>query len=578
MSISKKIIADDNSVRLNTVSKIIEESVEDYYYRKIKALKVVAEGKNIIAVIDDFNDFSDPCFKDILGVFRKVIFITRNNVKVLNYSAVTISGISDNMTLYSVFENKMRRSLNNEELPFVDNIILKTSAHTLVLELIAKQISYSFLSVKQASELIDKYGFTNIAPEKIEFMRDDIYLYNTLQKILLELFAVNKLSEKQIVILKIISLFGVNGINAKLLQKLCKMPSLDDVNLLIKYGWISSENDAVGLHAVIRETVGGIVISTNAVRAVNTMMRNLYAALNSESNTEYLFKLADRVLRGCVKTPVLCGKAYTRLGYLSLMKAPVDIEDGVLERAEYLVEKSEFLSLREIMDIHTIIIDLHEANPNLDSAATALKRAWLFTKKVSDNFIRAQFFDLIADFYNKRYEHGDVEKCLKYCNKAIYYAKRTNEEGAGELLASRVLFKAVIMMRNHIGASREILSLLNIGGEICGKSEDKFTQVNYELCMSRAWYCALITRDQEQLAQHLRRAYAIVKSIYSSDLGTVVHIILPASRMYYDMLDNEKAAELLNKGAEICRRHEELPYIRQQQEISERLREIYDRS
>lgn len=568
----KRLITDDDTVRLNTVSRISEETTDDYYSRKLNALKIATEGNNVIAVIDNFDDFSDPCFKEILGVFRKVIFITRNDVAAFGYNSISVSAISENAALYSLFEHNLRRSLKCEEISFVENIIHKTSAHTLALALIAKQISSSFLSVEEASKLINKYGFTHIAPEKIEFMRDDIYFNNTLQKVLSELFAVNKLSEKQVALLKVISLFGADGIDVRLLQKLCGMSSLGSVNLLIKYGWANLENSAVYLHAVIREMVYGMNFTQTSVVAFNVLMKNLYSELNSESDTAYLFKLTDRVLCESARFPVLCGKNYARLCYLSLMKAPVDIENGVLERAEFLIGKCEFLSPHEIMDMHSVIIDIHESNSDFYSAEKALKQAQRFSERTKDKFIRAQFFDMFADFYNKRYECGDIEKCLKCCDKAIFYAKRSSGDSVDELLASCALFKAVVMMRNHIGTTHEILSPLKFGGEICAKSENKFTQVNYELHMSHAWYCALITHDKERIVKQLHSAYTIIKKIYSSDLATVVHIILPAARMYYDMLDNKKSAELLNKGIEICCRHEELPYIRQRQEIEEILK------
>ena len=165
---------------------------------------------------------------------------------------------------------------------------------------------------------------------------------------------------------------------------------------------------------------------------------------------------------------------------------------------------------------------------------------------------------------------------MRACDKDLHFAKHASGDNTDELLSSCALFKAVVMMRNYKGTVHEMLSLLNLGGKICEKSENKFTQVNYELQISRAWYCALIKREKEQIPKHLHRAYTIIKKIYSSDLAAIVHIILPAARMYYDMLDNKKAAELLNKGIEICRRHEELPYIRQRQEIEEILKGFTD--
>ncbi len=573
----KRLIADDSAVRVNTVSRIPEEDPDDYYLRKLNALKKIATGKNILAVIDNFDNMSDLELKNIIGSFHKTVFVTRSDVSALNYRQINILEIENRADLYSIFEHNLRRDLTEDDIQYPDNIIEKTSANTLVLELVAKQISGSFISLKQASELIDEHGFTRITPEKIEFARDENYFYGTMQAILSELFAVNKLSEKQTALLKIISVFKSNGIDARSLQGLCELTSLDEVNSLIDHGWANSENGKVYLHTVICEMVDGFDCSAEFRTLFDRVMRNLCGELkrgNDLDHTRYMIGLTDCVLSECDKYPGLRGRNYARLCYALIMSAPIDREDKILEKAEYLIHKTKYLTPLEIMDMHAVIVDMYEANSNFNSAESALIRARKFAEKTGDNFIIAQYFDMLADFYNKRYEYGDIKKCLKCCDSAMRFSRRSSNIQAVELLASSALFKAVVMMRNGITKPSELLSLLKIGGEFCGKSENKFTQINYELHMSRAWFCALVTCDRTRLEKCLRKAYKIVTKFYPSDLGTVVHIILPASRMYYDLLDNKTATELLNKGVEICRRHEELPYIRQQRELSEILREM----
>lgn len=575
----KRLIADDSAVRLNTVSGIDEEDLDDYYSRKMNALKTAATCKNILVVIDNFDNASDPELNDIFGLFQKTIFVTRSNIKTLNYRQITISEIKSRADLHLIFTHNLCRELTSGDIQYLDNIIEKTSANTLILELIAKQISGSFLTLKQASELIDKRGFSHIAPEKIGFVRDEKYFYGTMQKILSELFAVNKLSENQTALLKIIAVFKSGGIDARLFQRLCELPSLDEVNSLINRGWANAENSRLYLHAVICEMADGLDHSAEFYALLERVMRNLCGEFKHENgldHTRYLLGLTDCVLSECGKDTRLRGRNYARLCYALIMNAPIDREDRILEIAEYLINEKEHLTPLEIMDMHAVIVDMYEAVSDFYSAENALDRARKFSEKTRDNFIIAQYFDMLADFYNKRYENGDVKKCLKCCDSAMKYARRSSNDQAGELLASSALFKAVVMMRNGMKERSELLSLLKTGGDICGKLDDKFTQINYELHMSRAWFCALVTRDRLLLEKCLRRAYKIVLKIYPSDLGTVVHIILPASRMYYDLLDKKTAAELLNKGAEICQRHEELPYIRQQDELLEILHEIAD--
>lgn len=573
----KRLISDDSAVCVNTVSRIPEEDPDDYYLRKLNAIKKIAADKNILAVIDNFDNMSDPELKDIFGSFHKTVFVTRSDVSALNYRQITVSEIENRADLYSIFEHNLRRSLTADDIQYLDNIIEKTSANTLILELIAKQISGSFLSLREASELIDERGFTRIAPEKIEFARDENYFYGTMQGILSELFAVNKLSEKQTALLKIISVFESNGIDARLLQKLCELPSLDALNSLINHGWVNSENGVVYLHTVICEMADRSEDSAIFRALFERVMRNLcgeFKRENDPDHTRYLLVLTDCILSECEKNPQLRGRSYSRLCYTLVINAPIDREGKILETAEYLIHKKEYLTPLELMDMHAVIVDMYEAASDFIPAENALIRMGKFAEKSGDDFILAQYFDMLADFYNKRYENGDVKKCLKCCDCAMKFARQSRIIQAEELLASSALFKAVVMMRNGLTKRSELLSLLKIGGDICAKFENKFTQTNYELHMSRAWFCALVTRDRTRLEKCLSRAYKIASKIYPSDLGTIVHVIIPASRMYYDLLDKKAAAELLNKGVEICRRHEELPYIRQQDELLQILRNL----
>ncbi|MCM1167787.1 MAG: NB-ARC domain-containing protein [Ruminococcus sp.] len=572
----RRLIADDSAVRLNTVSKIPEESEEEYYSRKLKAIKEITAKQNVLAVFDNYNDLSDPGFKEILGVFGKVIFVTRNDVGALNYPCLKLCEIDDRAVLYAVFEHNLRRGLTRADIKYLDNIIEKSAANTLILELIAKQIACSFLSVKQASALIDKHGFSQIAPEKIEFARDDIYFYGTMRRILSEIFAVNKLSEENTVLLKIISIFNSDGIDAKLLQELCEFSSLNGVNSLISGGWVNAENGAVYLHPVIGEMMNAMDISEKYVVMLDKVSENLCGEFTREIDFEfsrYLLVLTDRILGEYARDTRLCGKSYARLCHTLIMNAPIDHEDKILETAEYLIDKTEYLTPLEIMDMYAVIIDMHEAYVDFERAETALERARKFAENSNDDFIRAQYFDLLADFYNKRYEKGDVKRSLKCCDNAMRFARHSNNKQAKELLASAALFKAAVMMRNGLGKRSELISLLKLDGEICSETDDKLTQINYELHMTRAWFY-VFTKDKKWLNRCLHGAYKIAKRIYPSDLGTIVHIILPAARMYCNIFDTETAVKLLNCGIEICLRHEEAPYKRQQRELEKKLREI----
>lgn len=572
----KRLICDDNAVTLNTVSRFHEkdeeENEEEYFLRKTKAIKQANEGKNILAVVDDFDNEKD--ISVILGLFHKVIFITRNDMKSLNCDCVYVSSINNKAELKALFEHNSNMTLKPYEVHFLDEITEKISAHTLTLELIAKQISCSFLNVEKAAEIVCKHGFTDIAPEKIGHLRDGVYYYDTLKQIISEVMEINRLSGKQIALLKIIGLSGGDGIEVRLLQRLCELQTLDEINLLIQSGWINQNNDSVFLHAVIREMVGAVPVSREDELLSKRVMSNLTTELNHAKgeSSHWLYDLTEKLLSDCA---ALHGKEFARLSLAALKHCPIEYEENVIGQAEALLKTPKYFTVREIMDIYSNILDMCEAKNDYSAAEGVLKRIWTFAEKTCDNFVFAYYYDMAADFYNKRYGKGDVERCLKCCNKAIYYARQVDDNEARHILASNALFKSNVMMRNRIGPRCKVLSLLQIGEENCRRTAEPTYFTLYELYMTKARFCVTYERDESALQRHLLDAYKVIKELYPSDIGMVVHIILPAARLYYDFYNTEYAVKLLQKGLELCERHIELvPYIRLKQEINNLLKDI----
>lgn len=68
--------------------------------------------------------------------------------------------------MYSMFESYLRRTIEPYEYPMIDCIIEKVQGHTLVLELIAKQIANSFLSISEAEKLMEKMVFQKLHLKK----------------------------------------------------------------------------------------------------------------------------------------------------------------------------------------------------------------------------------------------------------------------------------------------------------------------------------------------------------------------------------------------------------------------------
>ena len=168
-----KILSDDRQAFINTISKNNAESAADYYERKLRVFSKIAAETKTILVIDNYSGVLDNNVWDVLNVGWRVIFISRKEPALGDYHVLPITAISEKSDLRRLFESSLKTAISEADIPYVDNIIAKVAGHTLTVELIAKQIASSYLTIAGASALVDKYGFSEIASEKVVFSKDN---------------------------------------------------------------------------------------------------------------------------------------------------------------------------------------------------------------------------------------------------------------------------------------------------------------------------------------------------------------------------------------------------------------------
>ena len=89
---------------------------------------------------------------ELLKLDWKIILITRNMLCNDQYACLHVEAMKDKNDIYQMFEHNVRRKIEPDEYVILDRIIEKVQGHTLVLELIAKQIVNSFSNVKRSPE------------------------------------------------------------------------------------------------------------------------------------------------------------------------------------------------------------------------------------------------------------------------------------------------------------------------------------------------------------------------------------------------------------------------------------------
>ncbi len=252
----EKTVSSDENISISTLHQSDElHNKERYFTRKLRKIRELIRGKSSIITIDNFSGEIDDDFRAVLETEWNVIVVMRQAPAYANCEKLNISAISDRNALLDIFESNLNRKLSENEVRFFDSIAAKIGGHTLALELIAKQISSSHITLREADLLVTENGFTAIAPEQILHEKDNITASTTIGNIIDKLFDAACLSDEKKTLLKTASLLGVNGIDIKQFREIMRLNSFDDLNGLCRDGWLMINGDTLTMHPVIQEAV-----------------------------------------------------------------------------------------------------------------------------------------------------------------------------------------------------------------------------------------------------------------------------------------------------------------------------------
>ena len=293
----EKTICDDYAVSIHAVQKDGKETDKAYFERKLRVLRELGRDKNCVLILDNYTGDTSDAFQKLLQTGWKLLFVTRDQSLAEGYDTLEVGAIAEEMDLLALFSKNLGWELNDEERRSAASIICHVGGHTLVIELIAKQIGSQFcsLSLKQAAEIAAKKGFSSIATEKVGYQKDSIPYQDTIKQIISGLFAAEELQEAQRVMLKMLSLFGGNGVSVDQLCEMLGLETRDDLIALYQQGWIYVEDGKIAMHPVIKEVVSNWALSETALEAVKKALLHLDIKLKVEAQKE---EYPKNLLRG----------------------------------------------------------------------------------------------------------------------------------------------------------------------------------------------------------------------------------------------------------------------------------------
>ena len=588
-------LGDDALFCISGITRDPAECLREYYVRKLTAVRQLAADTDTVLVLDNFTGMPDADLTELLQAPWKIICITRCDMKNTGYACLEITALRERESLRQLFEKNMERSLTPEEVPQWEQLMAYGACHTLLLVLIARQIAKSYLSVQTAWEIIRSKGFSQVAPEKIDYMQDGKTCYDTLSGILRAVYDTTPLSEEKKKCLKLLSLFDPPGLPVSDAAKLLHLESLDAIHELKALGWLQIEGEEDGnqpetifisMHPLVQETLHQMAWRDEYRVLAREEMRRLCARLSLEKKErkffggrERLLARARSVLRYCEKDTELPGdKDYRALLLALLLHMPKDQERYILQHAGMLFAADGRENPYAIMELYDYVVYLLCQKGEIHRTQKYLNRARKEAKSSRDPYLRGLYYEIEASYYEELLDGAYADRgreasllrrrIMAALNRALRLVKKSDCEKANQLYIELLLGRAGLMIRSWPERKRQIERMLPVISEQLQASASGDAKLHFYFHMIQAWYQILCLGEENMALYHLEQAERLWEERDGSDLDYVDDFLIPTANMLLELGDEEAAFYWLGRGIEICEKHPDaLPYLRKKREL-----------
>ena len=378
---------DDEQLQISTTSRQEGELLKDYFSRKLKAFKRICCKRKVLFVLDNFSGKITKDLSQIIDCGYDVIIAARNRPPKNSFPFLEIGAITDTAELCKLIALNLDRTPTKEEWLCFEEIIALVQGHTLVLELIARQIAAGTLAIYRALELIREHGFSRFSGEKIGNYKDGEEVYDTLSAIISALFDAGAVSDDAKFTLKLLALLNVRGLERDLLHKFFPDMQKKTLTDLSAEGWLYADN-MIRLHPVIAETVRNWEWSADdlTVMECHKKMIDIYVGMSNDVQIKEILREAD-----------LFREQHPRHGITAMYYDMLGCYYDTLLGGAYYPETKEEAGLLEKL---------------IDSADHAISEMEQETDKRKWNYLTGYYLDFASILIRSYPEYYDVAAAL----------------------------------------------------------------------------------------------------------------------------------------------------------------------
>lgn len=560
------IIADDSIVRINTVEKMQEESIQDYLNRKTIRLRDVVSNQHVLAVIDNVEPDHINDLVSLADIGWEILLISREALPEgicpsLRLAEMRINELTQLFLRYSHLE--LTRDQSREDMSLIINAV---SGHTLTVELLARQIAKNYLSLHEAARLIERSGLRELPADSVDYIRDKKVQKIPLATILDQIMELDHFSDTEKAVMKILSSFDYQGIQIDLLRTLLNSPNLAVINSLESSGWLSVNHKQIVLHPLMLEYIHTWKWDENCIHAADTVMNNLYQLIKPKNGQTDADKQYTSDYKELAKLLITAEQLIAATDYVSapkqilkyrvLMDAPVDQDESSLMRMIELLDNPVFLDAGRITRMYEWTVFLFNRLGRYNEAFSQLKKMKAYITRHRSLFSFSLYHRAMAVVLHDSDREGNQDECQKHENRAIIAARISKHPEARIHLAACLLDKAQNLISVNMD-NEQTRALLQEAEHIVLQDIGEFEDERYLYYCISAMYAAK-HGDSQEAEQLLAQATRIADLGRDSDLAYIDHLVDQAAWIYRAMKRYDKAAAVLKEAIELCSQHTEI--------------------
>lgn len=567
------LLADDQAVHINTVEKRKEESFDEYLPRKLKALRELCADQRILVILDNFSIDHLEKTENVFALGWQVLLISRDELPEGYCPSLHVSELSV-PEMAQLFMFYAHCDLDSEErIAAFTSIAESVGGHTLLLELIGRQIARNYLSLSDAADLAKLYGFSHISESRVDYIRDRKYVKATIEVILERLLQIDHYSGDERRVMKLLSLFDAPGIPAQAFRVLADLQNMDTVNMLEDSGWLKVDQTWLSLHPVLREYVQGWPWqgNENYLASAESFMERLYAVIKPEgqdhdSDRQYpedyarlwhLLRLAEQaVVNLGIATP-----SSQRLLYRLAIDSPVDQDELMLRRTLVLLEHPDYLDPDSILRLYNEAAVLFRRLNYFADALDALKEMKAFLIRHPSAYYLSVYHNTKGNILHDLDAEGNLQKCMKHQDKAIAAARGSHHSGAQKQLATCLMDKAMSLLDLGI-KPKQCGKLLDEAAGIIREISSEYDYERYHWLCIAAMFHARVSKDTAKALTLLEEATRIADVARDSTMSYADHLVDQCASIYYELGMFGEAIGAIKEAIRLCEENNEIASYR----------------